>query len=208
MICALGCMSDADCAEGTCDPTSGACVSPSGGCTPFTDGSFESPLVPVGAYSLFATGQSFGPWLVVGAEGNVGPISTSFSQGGFTLPAEDGAQYMDLTGTSNSATGVQQTFSTVPGATYDVTFWVGNVYDPGGIGGTSSTVQVFIDGASAFSFTNNAGAGTSTTAWESTGFSFVASSSSTQISFVNGDPPTDTANFLDNITISGPAGCG
>lgn len=35
------------------------------------NGSFEQPVVPVGKYQLFNTGQSFPGWQVVGANGNV-----------------------------------------------------------------------------------------------------------------------------------------
>jgi hypothetical protein len=81
-------------------------------------------------------------------------------EGGFTWPAAVGQQWLDLTGDgSNSVTGVQQTVATTPGSTYTLTFYVGNPNDPGGPSGTTSTLNVFVNGTQTFSITNLAGAG-------------------------------------------------
>src|SRR4051794_17283079 len=70
------------------------------------NGSFEKPIVPDGSYLLFNTGDSFKNWTVVGDAGNVGIVSGDFSYC-VALPAKKGKQWLDLTGTSDTATGVQ-----------------------------------------------------------------------------------------------------
>src|SRR4051812_46522294 len=64
------------------------------------DGSFEKPVVPDGSYQLFNTGDTFKNWTVVGDPGNVAIVSGDFSYC-VPLPAAKGAQFVDLTGTSN-----------------------------------------------------------------------------------------------------------
>jgi hypothetical protein len=92
---------------------------------------------------LFSTAQSFTAWKVVGQTGNVAIVKGGFSQNGFTFQAACGSQFLDLTGTSNTATGVRQTIATVVNSAHTLTFKVGNVDDPGGIFGTTCTVKVF-----------------------------------------------------------------
>jgi hypothetical protein len=166
-----------------------------------TNGSFETPVVPAGSFQLFFTGGSFTGWSVVGATGNVGIVSGTFTQNGISFPAEDGSQWLDLTGlNSNSATGVQQTVATTPGTTYDLSFFVGNVVNPGGIFGTTSTVRVLVNGTLLLSATNSQGGTTLT--WEKFSQVFTASSSSTTITFLNGDLPSGFSNGLDNIVLT------
>ncbi len=119
------------------------------------DGSFEKPAVPSQSYALFSTGESFSRWTVVGATGNVGIVSGKFTQNGFSFPAKSGKQYVDLTGTTNTATGLSQTVATIADAKYKLVFWIGNVYDPSGIFGVSSTVKVLVNGRHVFSATNS-----------------------------------------------------
>ena len=109
-----------------------------------TNGSFETPVVPVGGFTNLASGSTgITGWTVVGAAGGVSIVSGSFSQNGISFPAENGVQWLDLTGDgTNSNEGVQQTFATTSGTEYTLSFWVGNVYNPGGIFGTTSTVDV------------------------------------------------------------------
>ena len=164
------------------------------------NGGFEKPVVPIGSYEGFSNGQSFHHWTVTGASGNVAVVSGTFTQNGFSFPAEAGNQWLDLTGVSNSATGVTQTVPTVSGATYIVTFWVGNVYDPGGIFGTTSTVDVLVDGTQVKAVTNSE-MGT-TQQWERFKVHFTASSTSTSITFLNGDPSNDTNNGLDGVSLA------
>src|ERR1051326_5972961 len=82
------------------------------------NGGFEKPVVPDGSYELFSTGQTFSHWTVVGDQGDVAPISGAFQQNGFSFPSKAGKQWIDLTGRSNTATGVAQTVATTPGTQY------------------------------------------------------------------------------------------
>jgi hypothetical protein len=110
-----------------------------------------------------------------------------------------------LTGfSSNQFEGVEQTVTTTIGTTYDLSFLIGNVYDPGGVFGTTSTVQVRlggIAGAVLGNFTNS-----STTpgviTWMPFATTFVATAGSTTLDFLNLDPPTDNSNGLDSIVLT------
>lgn len=169
--------------------------------------SFELP-VTAGA-QLFSSDAGIGAgdaglaqWTVVGAAGNVNTINTTFTQNGFSFVAEDGQQSMDLTGTSNTATGVAQTVATTKGTRYTLSFWVGNVVDSGGIFGTTSTVDVLIDGTQVLAAENDGGSGTTTLNWKQFSWEFIAASTATTISFISGDPSSDTSNFIDNVILS------
>ena len=91
-----------------------------------TNGSFEMPVVPVGNFTNFLTGSALiTGWTVTGPEVSV--VSGTFTQSGFTFPAQNGNQWLDLTGGegTNSFEGVVQTVSTTPGTNYDLSYWVG-----------------------------------------------------------------------------------
>jgi hypothetical protein len=167
------------------------------------NGSFEKPVVPAGSFQNFATGQSFNGWTVVGATGVVSVVSGTFQSEGFTFNAKAGAQWIDLTGPgSKTATGVAQTAATTPGTSYQLTFWVGNVYDPGGPFGVSSTVKVFVNGVLKLTAVNSLHPTNQQQAWKKFTLTIQATSSHTKISFINGDPVTDDSNGLDAINLS------
>jgi HpiC1 cyclase len=166
------------------------------------DSSFEKPAVPVGGYELFSLGQTFDGWKVVGARGDVGPCSGKYRSDGITFNAKAGAQWMDLTGLSNTRTGIAQSFATKPGTKYHLTFWVGNVYDPGGIFGVRSTVKVYVNNILRLTATNSIRPSGRTQAWKEFTLTIKAASSHTMISFINGDPGSDNSNGLDAIQLS------
>lgn len=176
-----------------CEPGSGASL--------LTNGSFEQPLVPAGGFTVFATGEVFSSWTVMGAVGNVAPLSTSFSTGVFQFPAQDGAQSVDMTGTSDTATGVSQTAMTTPGHTYCLSFWVGNIVDANNVSGygTTSTINVLVDGKLVTVATNEDN--DTTLSWQQFTSTVRATATSTQIAFVNADPVGDSSNFLDNVAL-------
>lgn len=165
------------------------------------NGSFEKPVVPSGGYRLFFTGKAFRHWQVVGDSGNVAVASGTYTEGRFRFPAKAGAQFLDLTGTSNSATGVAQTVATTPDAAYTLTFYVGNICDPHGGNGVSSTVNVWVDGQQVYSATNSRGKGRTVLTWQRFTTTIVATSPTTTIAFINGDTPSDNVNGLDKITL-------
>ena len=167
-----------------------------------TNGSFETPSVPAGRLTNFTTGSSITSWTVLGPEAAV--VNSKFTSFLVQFPASDGSQWLDLTGfLSTNAGGVEQTVSTIPGKVYHLSFAVGNVFDPRGIYGTTSTVAVTINGIPLGKFTNSCGTCTHILTWQTFTASFVASSPTTVIRFLNADPPTDNSNGLDNVVLTG-----
>jgi hypothetical protein len=165
------------------------------------NGSFETPSVPTGGFINFGTGStSITGWTVVGPQASI--VSGSYTSLGLRFPAEDGNQWLDLTGDlSNRSEGVRQAVATTAGTSYDLSFWVGNQVDPSGFYGATSTVNLSINGGPNLAFTNSGGSGTTSQNWREFTTSFIASSASTTLQFLNGDPLTDNTNGLDNIVL-------
>jgi hypothetical protein len=167
-----------------------------------SNGSFETPTVSAGGFQVFNVGTPFfTSWSVFGPAGtNVAIVSGTFSQGGVTFNAEDGNQWLDLTGdNSNTTEGVSQTVTTIANHQYQLSYFIGNTTG-GGIFGTTSTVQVNA-GANVFTHTNSNADATGLN-WEQFTDIFVATGSSTLISFTNLDPPADNSNGLDNVVLT------
>jgi hypothetical protein len=170
------------------------------------NGGFESPVVSPGTYQLFTPGQNIPGWNIVGPSGsNTALMSGSFTQNGFQLQQQTGKQYEDVTGTSDlinhNLAGVAQTVATVPGTRYTLSFWVGNVVNPGGIFGTKSTVEVTVNGRRVLLATNTSGAGSMSVSWQQFHLTFKAVRRRTTLAFLNYDPAPDTANGLDSISL-------
>ena len=165
------------------------------------NGNFSSPDVGPGGLGYFTTGQSFPHWRVVGAVGNVAVTSKTFIQNGYTFESDGTNQFMDLTGDTNTPTGVAQTLPTSVGTRYTLHFAVGNVYNPTGIFGVRSSVAVLVNGIRIFTATNSKGKGTTRVIWENFRTSFVATSTHTTLEFLNQDPSSDTCNLIDLVSI-------
>lgn len=177
--------------------------------TLLTNGSFESPVVPVGSFTVIPVGSALlTGWSVIGpAGGAVAPVSTTFAQNGVSFAAQDGAQWLDLTGFNNNTTeGVSQSVATTAGNQYQLSYYVGNTTG-GGIFGTSSTVNVLVNGAQTFSDTNSTVSAASQN-WQLFTHMFVAGSATTTLAFINADPANDNNNGLDNVVLLdlGPVG--
>jgi hypothetical protein len=171
------------------------------------NGSFEFPNVG-GTYQSFATGANVGvggAWKSVatgGASGSVAVVSGSSASGGFTLNAQSGAQWLDLTGDgANTTLGVQQTFPTTVDGNYTLSFSIGNVVNAGGSLGTTSSVRVYIDDMLVDTFSNNLGSGSSGITWLSFSVPFTAATGTTTVKFINDDAATDNLNGLDNVSV-------
>ena len=109
-------------------------------------------------------------------------------------------QWLDLTGDgSNTTEGVSQVVSTTPGTPYALSFYIGNTTG-GGIFGTTSTVDVSVNGSQT-AFTNSQ-VNTTGLTWQQFTDSFVATGTSTTLLFQNGDPGNDNSNGLDNIVLT------
>jgi hypothetical protein len=166
------------------------------------NGSFETPTVPSGSFTNFSVGSSLlSDWSVVGPAGqSVSIVSGSFAQNGVTFAAENGNQWLDLTGDgSNSTEGVSQTITTIPGDKYSLSYYIGNT-SGGSIFGTTSTVNGSFGGV-AFSDTNST-ADTTGLNWAQFTHTFVATGTSATLVFSNGDPSSDNSNGLDNIVVT------
>jgi hypothetical protein len=167
-----------------------------------TNPSFETPVVTAGSFENFATGSTgITGWTVTGpTDTGVSAISTTFVQNGVTFEAEDGNQWIDLTGDgSNSTEGIEQTVTTAPGTNYVLTFYVGNTTG-GGIFGTTSTDALSIDGTEVNTY-ENANADATGLSWEQFTYSFTATGASTTIGFANLDPASDNSNGLDMVDL-------
>jgi hypothetical protein len=79
---------------------------------------------------------------------------------------------------------------------------VGNVFDPHGLYGTASTVDVTVNGMALGTFTNSCNTCTKTLTWQTFNISFVATGPITVIRFFNVDPPMDNNNGLDNVVLT------
>ena len=169
-----------------------------------TNGSFEAPVVPVASFTNFPSGSTLiTGWTVVGLGASI--TSGTFSQECCTFPAQDGNQWLDLTGDgTNSVGGVEQTVATTAGTQYTLSFWVGNIFDPGGIFGTTSTVNVRlggIGGTSLGAFTNSSTT-TGTQVWQHFTTNFTATGPSATLDYLNAYPDNDNSNGLDNVSLT------
>lgn len=172
------------------------------------NGSFETPVEPVGGFSTYGAGSTgITGWTVVG----VGPdsasvVSTSFTQSGVTFQAQDGQQWIDLAGyISNAQTsGVTQNIATTLGGRYEISFYVGSADDIVNDYFFPSTIHVSIDGGPRVSFTNPVGPPNMLN-WQQFVLPFVATGSLTNIAFYNGGASNDFLSALDNVVVEGVA---
>jgi hypothetical protein len=86
---------------------------------------------------------------------------------------------------------------------YTLSFWVGNTFDPGGIYGTTSTVDVYLGGINGtlIDSATNSSTVTGSLTWQQFSVSFTATGASTTLDFINGDPANDNSNGLDNVVL-------
>lgn len=163
------------------------------------NGSFETPLVPAGAFTNFPGGSTaITGWTVVGVDSAV--VSGTFTQSGILFRAQSGSQYVDLAGvTSNSqSSGVTQTVTTTIGQTYELRFHVGSAQGGGFF--FPSTIDLRIDAGPRTSFTNPATPANQLD-WREFSVSFVATSATTQIAFFNGGASNNFNSALDHATL-------
>ncbi len=168
------------------------------------NGSFETPLSPVGSFTSYTVlGQGITNWTVVGIVGDVAIVEGSFVFGGFALQAHSGKQWLDLTGTNPVPIGVSQTIATIPGNLYQLDYFVGNT----SVAGLefSSTVNVTLDGIQKFTSTNANTAATGMD-WQLFSHQFLVVGNSITIGFINGDG--DDSNGLDDVSLTDLGGPG
>lgn len=177
----------------------------------FADG-FEAPIVnhtgpsgSTGGYDNYGTGAAIGPWTVVAPPGRtdaVSVVTTDFTQNGIAFGAQAGNQWADLAGQdANGNEGVRTTVAGLMGLDYTVSFWVGNVVDPQGVFGTSTTVNLLVDGIPVFAAVNTQGAGLASQVWQQFTYQGVGASNATVFTFLSGDPASDFSSAFDSVVI-------
>ena len=109
------------------------------------NGDFRIPAPNPGGFALVDTGERYGEWRVVGEAGNVSWINDKYTHDGFKFAAPNGtSNWVNLAAISRTATGIMHSpVATVIGQPYTLTFYVGNLVDPKGFYGKSSTVSVY-----------------------------------------------------------------
>ncbi len=137
-------------------------------------------------------------WTVEGP--GVSIVSGTFAQDGITFQAENGKQWLDLTGDgSNSLSdGVAQNVTTVVGHAYALSFYVGSATDDYLF--FASTVNLSIDGGAITSYANPT-APSNMLNWEQFTVDFTATTTTTNIAFYNGDSANNNNASLDNVSI-------
>ncbi|MFI1015893.1 choice-of-anchor C family protein [Streptomyces sp. NPDC020965] len=162
----------------------------------FDDGSFEYPTAPVNAFTTITNGQPIGPWKVT--SGAVDLIGAGFWQ------AAEGGQSVDLNATQAGA--VAQTFTTIPGRTYTVTYAL--AANPGG-GPAVKTGHVLVDGQNFQDFSFNSTGKTFTAmGYVQRQVTFVANAPTTTLGFAS-TLPGSYGPVIDDVrvTVSSPCSC-
>jgi len=169
-----------------------------------TNGSFETPLTTPSFYTNYFVGQNLGGWTVVGPSTGTEAVSLvdgNFKQNGLNFIAQQGQQWVDLAGQdANAPFGIQQVLPTVSGQAYALSFYVGNFNDPNGPFGTSTTINVLLNGLPFLAATNTDSSNPDNN-WRNFTAVFVASGQTT-LAFFNGDSSQDFHSGLDNISVA------
>lgn len=153
------------------------------------NGSFETGTYTTSpdSYSIhFAGSSDIGSWTVTSDHdgGNV----AAMRNGAFDVTASDGTYSLDLTGgglgaDDSNGNGVLQSFATIVGDTYSLSFDVGTNSGYTSTGG--ATIEALIDGSSIYSFTNSYVADTPATQnWATASTTFVATGTTTTLNLI------------------------
>ncbi|MBN8809172.1 MAG: choice-of-anchor C family protein [Sphingomonas sp.] len=155
----------------------------------FTNGSFESGISP-GTFTTLNAGDSSSitGWTVT--SGSIDYIGSYWQAG-------NGSRSLDMSG--NGPGSIAQTFDTVAGATYQVTFLLAGNTDGSP---TTKTLNVWADGgrAAGYSF-DTTGKSASSMGWTQFTYNFMAIGASTTLTF-SSTTGTAYGAALDNVTVS------
>lgn len=154
----------------------------------FVNGSFESGVAP-GSFTTVGGGNSTSitGWTVTG---------NSVDYIGSYWIAQNLSRSIDLNG--NGQGGIAQTFDTVAGTIYNVTFWLAG--NPDGAPITKSVLVGATGAASALYSFDATGAARNNMGWASYTYSFVGSGAPTTLSFASQDAGAFGA-ALDNVSV-------
>lgn len=158
------------------------------------NGSFEDPQ-PGGAYEYHPGGSNaIQGWTTIftGVEKFAPNVVFMGSD------ARDGVYVLDLNSDFGVGGGLEQTIATNPGQTYELFFSIGTFFSRGRNG--TANINVVINGAS---YPQTFVSLTPDIAWEDRSIVFVATSTSTTISFQNFDLPGATFSLLDAVSLIG-----
>ncbi|AVA15418.1 MULTISPECIES: choice-of-anchor C family PEP-CTERM protein [unclassified Sphingopyxis] len=154
------------------------------------NGSFENGTPSIGSFTTVAGGNStaINGWVVTG---------NSVDYIGSYWAAQDGNRSIDLNG--NGQGGIQQTFTTVVGQLYNISFWLAGNQD-----GAPVTKSVRVgagDTTSIFTFDTTGTSRPANMGWKNYNFQFAATSTTTTLSFQSLDATSFGAS-LDNVSVS------
>lgn len=153
---------------------------------PFTNGSFETGPAP-GSFVTLGTGNTnITGWTVGG--GGVDYIGSYWQ-------AQDGSRSLDLSATSSGS--ISQTFDTILNQVYSVSFWMAG--NPAG-SPSVKTLRVSAAGSQQDYTFDVTGRTTSNMGWQENEFSFLATSTSTTLTFAS-LTNTSFGPALDNVSV-------
>lgn len=165
------------------------------------NGSFETPLAPDGSYTQFLGGATgLTGWTVLGTD--VALVDEDATSGLITFNANHGDQWLDLSGVSSNSpfNGVSQDVTTIIGQQYRLDFAVGSTVD--GISFFApAIVDVSIDGGPRTSYSNSS-APTTYIDWQLFSHYFIATNTTTAITFLNGSPAFNYNSALDGVSLN------
>jgi hypothetical protein len=176
-------------------------LAPSAWANLLVNGSFESPLIPVGSGQIYSVGDSTSipGWTVTGTTNNIAILEQTYVFDGTAFNASNGGQSLDLTGTSNDglARGVVQTVN-LAGGFYALYFDLGNFT------GTSSpdptTIDFYLNGVFQAEFSNS-GDTPGVINWTSVSFDFTAPPGTNTIELRDPGATSDAYSGLDNVDL-------
>ncbi len=178
------------------------CFSMTAHADPFQNGSFEDGLFANSTYSTLVTADSvrLSPFAQNIAHWTVDDAQIGwFQNNAYQLSASDGNRFLDLTGfVRNGYGGVKQTFDTVIGQAYKVSFDLGYSEQYG----LNSIISVHVNGTPPSS--NLFGilcCGAGANVWRPMEFEFTASSNATELKFSAAPDSRDYVG-LDNVVVT------
>jgi len=159
----------------------------------FANGSFETgPSVPSASFTtLYATDTSVTGWTI--SSGSVDDIDTGYWQ------AEDGSRSLDMSGVGPGR--IEQTFDTMLGYQYTVTFYLaGNTNAGCGSSVKGLDVDATRNPSAHYAF-DVTGHSTSSMGWVQETYTFVATGTSTTLAFQSADA-SPCGPALDNVSVT------
>jgi Protein of unknown function (DUF642) len=167
-----------------------------------SNGGFETPVTVGGSSTTLAGGSTaITGWQVIGP--NILLLNTGYTEPNVSFAAHSGLNSVDLTGAGNvgPTAGITQTVATSIGQAYLLSFWLGNA---DGSGNSNyllpSALNLSINGGPTQTFSHS-DTTTFSVNWKQFSTGFVATSSSTTLSFLNATGATDAEAGLDDVSL-------